>query len=164
MNNLIDSNLNTLNQLHSIINQLDNRNLSNKTVEPYKSSIGSHIRHILDFYYCILFPESEIIDFTKRKRDEKVESCCVSAKAYLNQIIEALKTFEYNDKKAIIVKDDLGLGLLTMTYTYDAVLSQANSHTIHHFAIINYIMNALDLKLYNSKFGYNPTTVIEERR
>ncbi|WP_338730914.1 hypothetical protein [Mangrovimonas cancribranchiae] len=163
MNDLVNSNLNTLKQLHSIINQLDNNKLSNKTAEPYRSSIGSHVRHILDFYYCILFPENTIIDFTNRRRDEKVENCCISAKAYLNEITETLSNFEYNNKTELIVKDDLGLGVVTMTYTYDAVLSQANSHTIHHFAIINYIMNALNLKLEDSKFGYNPTTVIEER-
>ncbi len=52
----------------------------------------------------------------------------------------------------------LGLGKIEMTYTYDALFSQANSHTIHHYAIINYILDGLKIAFDDADFGYNSTT------
>ena len=60
--------------------------------------------------------------------------------------------------KEILVIDDLGLGTLGLPYTYAALLSQANSHTIHHYAIISYIVDRLGVTINDSNFGYNPTT------
>ena len=45
-----------------------------------------------------------------------------------------------------------------MKYTLGAVFAQANSHTIHHYAIINYILEGLNISLDDIDFGYNPTT------
>ena len=45
-----------------------------------------------------------------------------------------------------------------MNYTFSALLAQANSHTIHHYAIINYILNSLNIEMTDEDFGYNPTT------
>jgi hypothetical protein len=39
-----------------------------------------------------------------------------------------------------------------------ALFAQANSHTIHHYAIINYIFEKLGIVLNDEDFGYNPTT------
>ena len=49
---------------------------------------------------------------------------------------------DYILKSMVIVTDDLGMGKIEMTYTLGSLFSQANSHTIHHYAIINYIMEA----------------------
>ena len=58
----------------------------------------------------------------------------------------------------LIVSDDLGLGKIEMTYTLAAAFSQANSHTIHHYAIINYILDGLHINIGDPELGYNPTT------
>ncbi|WP_318544244.1 hypothetical protein [Marixanthotalea marina] len=126
---------------------------------PYYSSIGSHIRHILDFYDCILAIDSnKQIDFTARSRNKEVENCCDKAIEYLNSIIERLKCINYDLDDIVTVRDDLGIGAMDMPYTLASALSQANSHTIHHYAIINYIMSGLSISIDNSDFGYNPTT------
>ncbi|MGB5384422.1 MAG: hypothetical protein WBN19_11245, partial [Lutimonas sp.] len=56
------------------------------------------------------------------------------------------------------VHDDLGLGKLEATYTLAAILIQAHSHAIHHFASIGYIIHQLGISLPDDDFGYNPTT------
>jgi len=45
-----------------------------------------------------------------------------------------------------------------LKYTFIALLAQANSHTIHHYAIINYILDRLHIEMKDDSFGYNPTT------
>ncbi|WP_445733429.1 hypothetical protein [Mariniflexile sp.] len=128
-------------------------------MSPYYSSIGSHIRHILDFYDCIFGTSLDNgIDLTARSRNKKVESECSSAKQYLDSIIDKLMKFECDMNDPVVVFDDLGLGKVEMTYTYGALFAQANSHTIHHYAIMNYILDALNISMEDSDFGYNPTT------
>ena len=58
----------------------------------------------------------------------------------------------------IVVLDDLGHGTLRIKYTLGSLLAQANSHTIHHYAIINYILDRLSIKMEDEDFGLNPTS------
>lgn len=159
MHIIIESTLKTLEKSKSLLDNLTDSLLCDASISPYYSSIGSHIRHILDFYECIFnINTNNQIDLTARNRNKHVESECESAKDYLNFIIENLKTFDKSMNATVVVLDDLGLGKLEMPYTYSALFSQANSHTIHHYAIINYILNGLNVTLKDSNFGYNPTT------
>ena len=159
MNVIIQSTLKTLQKSQYLLNGLSDEQLCDASVSPYYSSIGTHIRHILDFYDCIFNVSSENkIDLTARSRNRDVESQCDCAKDYLEGIILKLKTSTINSNQLFLVTDDLGLGKTEIPYTYGALLAQANSHTIHHYAIINYIFDRLGITLNDSSFGYNPTT------
>lgn len=159
MNIIIKSTLNTLQKAQYLLDSLTDDQLCNNSVPPYHSSIGSHIRHILDFYDCILNINSKNkIDLTARSRNKDVESNCNCASDYLKSVVTKLNNFNFNTTQTIIVIDDLGLGKIEIPYTYSALFSQANSHTIHHYAIINYIVDRLKIKFDGANFGYNPTT------
>ncbi|ALJ03632.1 hypothetical protein APS56_00030 [Pseudalgibacter alginicilyticus] len=159
MNAVIQSTLKTLQKSQSLLEKLTDYQLCNASVSPYYSSIGTHLRHILDFYECVFNDNPETkIDLTSRSRNKEVEQRCDCAKDYLNLIITKLKTSDFEMNKTIFVTDDLGLGIIEIPYTYGALLAQANSHTIHHYAIINYILDNLGIVLEDADFGYNPTT------
>jgi len=133
--------------------------LCNATVSPYYSSIGTHIRHILDFYDCIFNTNPvDKIDLTARSRNKDVECDCGCAQDYLNLTIGKLSTASFDMNEPVLVIDDLGLGKTEIPYTYGSLLAQANSHTIHHYAIINYIFDSLGIVIEDAEFGYNPTT------
>lgn len=159
MNKLIQSALNTLQKSEYLLESLTDTQLCDRSIPPYYSSIGTHIRHILDFYDCIYNITSDgRIDLTSRSRNKDVESNCDCAKNYLLDIKHKLRTGEIGVNQNFVVIDDLGLGKIEMPYTYGALLAQANSHTIHHYAIINYILEGLKITFNDSDFGYNPTT------
>ncbi len=159
MDIIIQSTLKTLQKSKSLLANLDNESLCNATLAPYYSSIGRHIRHILDFYDCIFNLNTEgTIDLTARSRNKDVESNCCNAENYLDTIIKKLNTVDLSMNDTVNVIDDLGLGKTEITYTLGALFSQANSHTIHHYAIINYILEGLNIPFADSEFGYNPTT------
>ncbi|MFV9551552.1 hypothetical protein [Algibacter sp. PT7-4] len=158
MNIIIQSTLRTLKKSQILLEHLSNDQLSDASVSPYYSSIGTHIRHILDFYDCILTDSQDKIDLTARSRNKAVEVDCCCAKGYLNLIIKKLSNTPFSITDNVLVIDDLGLGKTEIPYTYGALLSQANSHTIHHYAIINYIFDRLGIHINDSNFGYNPTT------
>ncbi|MEN3324611.1 hypothetical protein VP395_12790 [Mariniflexile soesokkakense] len=159
MDVIIKSSLHTLKKAKALLENLTDDTLCNKSVSPYYSSIGTHIRHILDFYDCIFSINLENkIDLTARSRSKEAETLCCKAKMYLDSTMEKLLNFELEMKDFILVTDDLGLGKVEITYSYGALFSQANSHTIHHYAIINYILEGLSISIKDSDFGLNPTT------
>ena len=88
MNLVIQSTLKTLEKSQSLLDKLTDDQLCNASVSPYYSSIGTHIRHILDFYDCLFNINLENqIDLTARSRNKDVETKCDCAINYLNVII-----------------------------------------------------------------------------
>ena len=159
MNSIVDASLKTLDKSQELLECISDDILSNTSIPPYYSSIGSHLRHIYDFYYCALTPNHDgVIDLTSRCRDVKVETCSKTALQYLNIIKQKIQAIKAKNTESFTVIDDLGTGKLKLNYTLDALLAQANSHTIHHYAIINYLLDRLGVSLTDSNFGYNPTT------
>ena len=160
MNNLLNATSQTLQQSSDLLRKLNNDQLSDSSVAPYHSCVGSHIRHILDFYQCVFDGlESGDIDLTARRRDLRVHCDCDHAMAYVERIQNGLKQLQQLDLSTMVsVRDDHGSGVDVVPYTLGGLLAQANSHAIHHYAIINYILNGLKVQLEDSDFGYNPTT------
>ena len=155
---ILKSNTHTLLKAKSLLTLLSNEDLRNNSISPYYSSVGSHLRHILDFYDCILSVKDCSVDLTARKRNTNIENDCDLAQIYLQEILDKLYQIENDKDKNLVVIDDLGLGRIEINYTLSALLAQANSHTIHHFAIINYILNGLGIQITDENFGFNPTT------
>lgn len=164
MHLIIQSSIHTLSKSKTLLSSISNENLSNHSVPPYYSCIGSHLRHILDFYDCILEGlVSEKIDLTNRKRDERMHSDTNYAISNVDRVIKKLSKIDnYFLSKFYVVCDDLGMGKVEITYTLGAILAQANSHAIHHYAIINYILDRLGISMNDDTFGYNPTTPTKE--
>lgn len=159
MNNIFKASYSTLNQSKKLLLNLSNATLCNKSVSPYYSSIGSHLRHILDFYKCVFDGlDNGLVDLTIRERKIEVEEDCTCANDYLDGILNKLLNNSFNTNEIVTVIDDLGEGKIKIDYTVGGLLSQANSHTIHHYAIINYILDRLGIEIANSRFGFNPTS------
>ena len=160
MNIVIRSSIHTLKKSEQILTTLNNDQLSDQTVSPYYSCVGSHIRHILDFYDCILEGlNSKEINLINRKRDELMHCDCEYALQNITRVINKLGALdEGRFQSNYMVTDDLGLGIAKIEYSLGAVLAQANSHAIHHYAIINYILDRLNISISDESFGYNPTT------
>jgi hypothetical protein len=160
MNIIIQSSINTLNKSKLLLESISNDDLGDDSVSPYYSCIGSHIRHILDFYDCIFdCIASEKVNLINRNRDERIHSDCDYALLNVNRIIKKLEnTQDTNMDNIYLVTDNLGLGEVKVKYTLGAILAQANSHAIHHYAIINYILDRLEITIEDDTFGFNPTT------
>ena len=155
-----------LNQAVSLLDTIDNTIYNDTTVGPYHSSIGSHLRHTLDFFNCIIEGlDQNQIDLTARKRDEKVATSIAEAKKSIFNIQETLITFlSVNTDYLIHVTDNLGQGNVTVNYTLDSIMAHANSHAVHHFATIGYMLHQLNIPHSIKGFGYNPTTPINQRK
>ena len=143
-----------------LLNSIDDVQYSDMSIAPYYSSIGGHMRHILDVFDCIFDGlTTSKVDLTARKRNELAESKIAFGLAYFEKTIDTLNDLvDVDFNQMVEVTDDLGLGKETVNYTLSSALIQAHSHAIHHFASIGYIINQLGIDLPDSGFGYNPTT------
>ena len=80
-----------LNRGVRLLNSINDTQYSDTTVEPYHSSIGGHMRHILDVFDCIFCGlENREIDLTARKRNELAEQKIAFGLAYFEEIFEKL--------------------------------------------------------------------------
>lgn len=157
---MIPAIIQNLNRGVNLLNSINDEQYANNSTAPYYSSIGIHMRHILDVFDCIFKGmEAKQIDLTARERNELAETKVAMGLAYFDQIMSQLKEIQLGDLDDMVeVKDDLGLGMVTANYTLAAALIQAHSHAIHHFASIGYIISQMGINLPDGDFGYNPTT------
>ena len=149
----------------SLIDAISEETYCDVTVGPYYSSIGSHIRHALDFFDCIIAGiQSNNIDLTARKRDEKISTQPELAKEHIYTIQQQIASFKnVNTDYLLHVTDNLGDGKVTVMYTLESILAQANTHATHHYAIISYMLCALNVNIEIPGFGYNPSTPVPKR-
>ncbi len=154
-----------LNNAIALLKEIDVDNYKNSSVGPYYSSIGSHIRHTLDFFDCIVKGlDSNDIDLTARKRDETLANDKEFAIEYIYKLQETLLTYiDVSTDYLIHVTDNMGQGKITVNYTLESILSHANSHAVHHYATIGYILDRLGVEIKIPGFGYNPTTPVSKR-
>ena len=144
----------------SLLNSISDEQYSDASVAPYNSSIGSHMRHVLDVFSCIFKGlENNFVDFSVRERNLCAEQQTSVGIEYFESIIHQLKTIKKEDFNTVIkVSDDMGLGNEIATYTIGSALMQAQSHAIHHYASIGYLVYQLGIELPDTAFGFNPTT------
>jgi len=159
---IIDAASANLERAEQLIRQLDDDSYANASTGPYFSSIGSHVRHILDVFSCVIEgAESGVVDLTQRERGTAAERDRDEGLEYLRTVIRELAPLAAADPATPVrMLDDLGMGKQEIPSTLGAGLCQAHSHAIHHYACIGYLLHLQGLDLPDLAFGYNPTTPI----
>lgn len=108
--------------------------------DPYASStIGEHIRHLVDMYHALIDGESTgIVDFNRRRRGAPIETSLSQALTELSDIKAWLQGPALNDDELQVVTE-VALGktktvMLGSTLMRELVFT--SSHAVHHFALI----------------------------
>lgn len=161
MNKIIVTSVNqNLARAISLLDAIDSTVYQNSSVAPYYSSIGSHLRHCLDFFDCIVNGlDNNQIDLTARKRDERIAMDRTAAKSKIYELQQTFTSYLDTDTNYILhVTDDLGTGKAEVSYTLESILAYANSHATHHYAIIGMLLYQLNVEVEIPGFGYNPST------
>lgn len=147
----IDANLELLRQAVSLLERL--------TDSAY-ASIGGHVRHILEFYECLLDGfNANRIDYDARRRDRRVELDRAVAIARILQIMGRLENSALLRGDAVIrVRMEDSQDWSTNWSTTGRELQFVRSHTIHHFALIAMILPAHGVTV-DRGFGVSPATL-----
>lgn len=149
-----------LEKAETLLKHISNDIYTDTSLPPYYSSIGGHIRHILDVFDCAsAVLTNGQVNLIARERDARIETDKTFALLHIKRIKEAVLRLAETDLNRIIpVTDDHGCGAETINYTVGALLAQAQSHAIHHYALIGFMLNGLGVQIKDKSFGYNPTT------
>jgi uncharacterized damage-inducible protein DinB len=124
------------------------------------ASIGKHVRHILEFYCCLLRPESRdtYVCYDERKRDLKLELDPQFAATEIQIMVSILSKFRQEE-----------LMLKVCSWADEATFLQSSfarellylaEHTVHHMASIRFGMNLLQPEfVFPEHFGIAPSTI-----
>jgi len=128
----------------------------------FKSSVGQHTRHALEFYLCLFKGLDEsIVNYDERKRQYDIETFPNVASETIDEIIKKLKAVDKNktiEVKANYTSDDNDE--VCMNSTLYRELGFCLEHTIHHQALVKTGLKEIEcLDLVNQYFGVAPSTL-----
>lgn len=162
MNKIINGSIESLEQMIDFIKGLTDEAYQTAPKPLFDSSIGQHLRHILDVYMAIIKSEKfEVVNYDIRRRGLALESVRIEGLAELNIIHNWLLDL-----------DETSLSLPTNVQTEVSVCSEqaaqmsssigrelcfASSHLTHHLAIMAAIAKFLGHEV-SDELGVAPTT------
>jgi len=157
---LVDVNLAWLRQALALVERMDDKVFATSPQGMAPHRVGSHLRHVLEFYECFLDGlEFGCVDYDKRKRDDVIEKSRHSAAAKIWSIIRHLEETRSLTKDSLLaVRVENAEADVYLNSSVGRELQALSSHTIHHFALI-----AVTLKLHGIEvdpaFGMSPSTL-----
>lgn len=124
--------------------------------------VGPQIRHVIEFYICLLEGlDSGVVDYDARRREKSLETSPAAAVARMRSISLALGDASLQCDRPLRVRmedapAELGAGFLPSSLLRE--LQAVRSHTIHHFALIAVTLQARGIAV-DSAFGVAPSTL-----
>ena len=157
---LITQNINRLGELKSLIGFIDDLDFLKSDEILSGSTIGQHIRHIIEFYQCIVNESSSgKIHYDGRKRDCRIEIDKNFAKKTIDKVISGMHKTRL--EQPIIVQASLmniESGIIELNSSFGRELAYAMDHMIHHLAILKISLRSRGYEL-DENFGVAPSTV-----
>ncbi len=135
-----------LEQLKNVLNQISDTQFTRKLPVLSTSTLGMHIRHIIEFYQCLLEArQTKTVDYDARKRNIELETQPLKCITAINDIISAVE--ENNRDFSMNLKANYAMdnqdGSITLQTTFYRELLYNIEHTVHHMAIIKIGLKAL---------------------
>lgn len=126
------------------------------------SSIGQHIRHIVEFYQCLhkgLY--STIVNYDRRERELQLENDIRFAVYTIDKI--RTNIFIGMEDFSMTLKGDFSDGdgtILLIGTSFYRELAYCLEHSIHHQALIKIgLIELKNLRLIDENFGVAPATI-----
>lgn len=160
---LITDNVRVLRQGIALLEELDAGLYAKAEPAVSSSAIGSHVRHVLDYYDLFLEGIAEgRIDYDLRRRDERVERDLQFGLERLRNLTKRLDALRSKPFPAVLqVKVDAMCEEEDAPWSSSSVARELQfqlSHAVHHFALIAVILrlNGCDP---GAGFGVAPSTL-----
>ncbi len=149
-------------QIRDLLQNIDNENYIRKADILSGSTIGQHVRHILEFYLLLVSGSfSGIISYDKRQRDTRIENDRHFVISMIDRLIQGIDTLDVN--LTVKFEGDFtadGSSQNTIQSSVGRELAYCIEHSIHHQALIKAGLIALGLKeLTDEHFGVAYSTI-----
>ena len=148
----------TAKDLANALDQLNDQQYTMSCVTLSGSSIGQHVRHVVELFQCLVNGyETGAVDYDSRPRNQVIASHRVIARECLSVIAN---TISHPDKPMLLSATFGAEGkpcLISTTYFREILYNI--EHTIHHMALIRIgITEASEIEL-PQEFGVAPSTL-----
>lgn len=133
------------------------------------SSIGQHMRHLVEFYICLLSQlQGQIINYDLRTRNQLFEeypkSCALAIDEILTQLDKFASDFESKPLQFENFNFDTGTGINQIATSFSRELAYCLDHCIHHQYFIKIGLVSLKLGHYlHEDFGIAPSTLTHRK-
>jgi uncharacterized damage-inducible protein DinB len=160
---LIESAVEILRQGEALLEALDDQKYTRRLTAVFASAVGSHYRHCLDHFQCLLDGLAPgVVDYDQRRRDVRVENDRQFALAETRRIrqacakipwlalelpIQVMSKVNYEGETASATASSLGRELM-----------YAVAHAIHHYALLAVMCGLLEVPVPFG-FGFAPSTL-----
>ncbi len=150
-------------QVSDLLEVMNNDNYSQPLSTFNGSSIGQHIRHIIDFYLCLINGlEQSDINYDRRERNQNIETDCLTAKNLMDIIAQKIQNVRVEDPVMVCSSfiADKNEQLMSIPSSIGRELMYAYDHAIHHLAMIKIGMNVHYPEIViNKDLGVAPSTL-----
>lgn len=133
------------------------------------SSIGQHMRHIVEFYTCLIAQhEQQVINYDLRTRNQLIEQYPKSCALYIDEILAQLDELAINfEPKSLRFENcnfHTGIESDRITTSLSRELAYCLDHCIHHQYFIKIGLISLELGHFlHEEFGIAPSTLIHRK-
>lgn len=158
---LAEDNIGYLNQGIDLLNLLDDETYARSEPSTYGNALGGHLRHCLDHYANFLAGlASGRIDYDARQRDPRIENDRNLALGKMKELIVDLQGLASD--APLQVKMDCGDESNEASWWSESTtrreLQFLVSHTVHHYALIKFILKFQGRET-GPNFGVAPSTL-----
>ncbi|MBI3650167.1 MAG: hypothetical protein HY231_03890 [Acidobacteria bacterium] len=162
---MMDEAIAVLKQGRDLLEQISDEVFSQTLPPIFAATIGSHLRHCLDFYGCFLQGLAvRRIDYNQRERDLLIETDRRAALAKMAALIEQLKELSLpDDSVTVFVRlEDATSNQIWSRSSIAREWQSLQSHTIHHYALIAVLLRLQGIEP-GAAFGVSTSTLRHRR-
>jgi len=155
-----------LNSYKKFIKVINNKDFSKKTSVLSNSSVGQHLRHVLEFYICLFdgIKKGQIC-YDERKRDLLLETDKEYAIQTMDNIIQKLRKITSDASiqlKATLSDKDDNFFILNSSIYRELVYNF--DHSVHHQALIKIGLKEFKCNELEDNFGIAPSTIKHNKK
>ncbi len=159
MQSIVKANTDALNQVSSLI-ELAPEAAYQSPPEGMTSSIGRHVRHVLDHYIAFQSGlESGEVDYDMRSRDSAVEKDSALAQEQIASVIDWIKA-QISHDKPVQMKTEVSVNeqeCVVINSSLQRELIYLLNHTLHHAAYVSLMLRKMGINI-DAHIGVAPAT------
>lgn len=145
-----------LSELSTLLQQLSNQRYTAPRPELSNSSIGEHVRHIIELYECLLHGYTAgVVNYDMRKRDKAIQEDTGVA----IERIESISNSIAQENIPLVLEQQVGGEKMEIESNYYRELLYNFEHTIHHQALIKVALIQIGNIAVTDNFGVAPSTI-----
>ncbi|BBB25305.1 DinB family protein [Amphritea japonica] len=162
MEKMISSTVNILDQLQDFISSIDAATYQASHKPMFDSSIGQHLRHILDMFQALIQnSDASVINYDIRQRGiplETIQQEGIVALDSVRQWLTGLTTADLQRNVTILTEVDIDEQFsVQLSSSFGRELAFASTHAIHHLALMATIAKVLGCQV-DAQYGTAPAT------